>query len=223
MYRFLKRFLDILVSFLCLIILTPLFFVIIIILKVSSEGEVFYLQKRVGYKNKFFNIIKFATMLKDSENMGGGIITIKNDSRVTKFGNILRSSKINELPQLINILKGDISIVGPRPVMPISFNASPKDIQKVIYNSKPGFTGIGSIVFRDEENLLTNVKNQGLDAWTYYKDVIYPFKGELELWYMKNSCFSLDFKLILLTAWVLFNNDSKIYYKWFKDLPQRDF
>jgi len=223
MYNFIKRLFDVLASLFAIILLIPLFVIVIVILKFSGEGEVFYLQNRVGYKNKHFNIIKFATMLKNSENMGGGIITLKNDSRVTKFGDILRESKINELPQLLNIFLGDISVVGPRPVMPISFNSYPKDVQKVIYNSKPGLTGIGSIVFRDEVNLMTNVKNQGLDAWSYYKDVIYPFKGRLELWYQKNSCFSVDLKLILITAWVIFFPNSKIYYKWFEDLPKRDF
>jgi lipopolysaccharide/colanic/teichoic acid biosynthesis glycosyltransferase len=223
MYYFLKRLLDIIVSFSSLVLLFPLFLILVIILKFSDEGEIFYFQKRIGYKNKEFYIIKFATMLKNSENMGGGVITLKNDYRVTSIGKLLRSSKINELPQLINILKGDISLVGPRPVMPISFNSYPADIRKVIYNSKPGLTGIGSIVFRDEEDLMTKASDNGNDPWEYYKNTIYPFKGKLEIWYQKNCSFFLDLQLIFFTAWVILFPKSKIYEEWFKYLPKRNF
>src|SRR5690606_2286133 len=120
---------------------------------------------RVGYKNKTFSIWKFATMLKNSPNMPGGLITTKKDPRITPMGGFLRKTKINELPQLINILKGDMSFVGPRPVMQKSFEQYPPEIQKIIYNVKPGLTGIGSIVFRDEEQLITNVKNSGGNTW----------------------------------------------------------
>ena len=162
-------------------------------------------------------------MLKNSSKMKGGYITVKNDPRFTMFGPILRKSKINELPQLLNILFGDMSVVGPRPVMPVSFESYPLKIQKVIYNVKPGLTGIGSIIFRDEEEIITNVKLNGGDIWDFYKNSIYPFKGELELWYQKNKSFSLDFKLIILTAWIIVFPNSRIYEKWFTDLPKRTF
>ena len=223
MYKFSKRIFDIVSSSIVCIILAPFLLPIVILLRLTSEGEVFYLQERIGLNTKPFMIYKFATMLKNSSKMEGGIITTQNDSRVTFIGKFLRKSKINELPQLINILIGDMSVVGPRPVMRVSFEIYQSGVQEVIYNVKPGLTGIGSIIFRDEEELITNVKNNGGDTWGFYKDKIYPFKGELEIWYQKNKSFLLDLKLIFMTAWVIFYPDSKIYDKWFKDLPKREF
>jgi lipopolysaccharide/colanic/teichoic acid biosynthesis glycosyltransferase len=150
-------------------------------------------------------------------------MTTKKDPRITPMGGFLRKSKINELPQLFNIFFGRMSIVGPRPVMKVSFEAYPDHIQKVIYNVKPGLTGIGSIIFRDEESLITDVKNNGGDVWEFYKGKIYPFKGELEIWYQNHKSFMLDIKLIFLTAWVIFVPTSKLHEKWFKNLPKRNF
>ena len=162
-------------------------------------------------------------MLKNSSKMKGGYITVKNDPRLTLMGGFLRKSKINELPQLLNIFLGHMSVVGPRPVMRVSFESYPKEIQKVIYNVKPGLTGIGSIIFRDEEDIITKVKSDGGDIWNFYKNTIYPFKGKLEIWYQKNKSFLLDIKLIFITAWVIFFPNSKIYDKLFTDLPKRNF
>jgi len=223
MYYLLKRTFDILSSSIAILILSPILIPVIIGLKLTGEGYVFYKQERVGFKNKKFLIWKFATMLKDSANMPGGIMTTKRDPRITPMGGFLRKSKINELPQLFNIFFGHMSVVGPRPVMRVSFEAYPDEIQKVIYNVKPGLTGIGSIIFRDEEELITEVKNNGGDLWGFYKGEIYPFKGQLEIWYQNNKSFILDIKLIFLTAWVIFLPTSKLYEKWFKDLPKRNF
>src|SRR5688500_1489259 len=147
MYRYVKRFFDLLLSLIALIILSPLFIIVIILLLLTGEHKVFFLQKRIGYKNKEFNIWKFATMLKDSPNMGTGVITVRNDPRVTSVGRFLRRSKINELPQLINVLIGDMSIVGARPQMRKGFDLYPPSVQAVIYNTPPGITGIGSVIF----------------------------------------------------------------------------
>jgi len=223
MYYLLKRTFDILTSGIAIVILSPLLVPVIVGLKLTGEGYVFYKQERVGYRNKKFSIWKFATMLKDSENMAGGIMTTKKDPRITPMGGFLRKSKINELPQLFNIFFGDMSVVGPRPVMKVSFEAYPEKVKEVIYNVKPGLTGIGSIVFRDEEELITDVKNNGGDLWGFYKGEIYPFKGQLEIWYQNNKSFVLDLKLIFLTAWVILSPASKLYEKWFKDLPKRNF
>ena len=221
MYYLLKRTFDILSSGIAILILSPLLIPIVIGLKFTGEGYILYKQERIGYKNKPFLIYKFATMLKNSANLPGGIYTTKNDSRITPMGGFLRTSKINELPQLFNIFFGYMSVVGPRPVMKVSFEAYPNEVQKVIYNVKPGLTGIGSIIFRDEEELLTNVKNNGGDIHKFYGEKIYPFKGQLEIWYQNNKSFILDMKLIFLTAWVIIIPDSKLYEKWFKDLPKR--
>ena len=204
-------------------VLLPFMIPIMIGLKLTGEGYIFYLQKRVGYKNKLFGIYKFATMLKDSPNMAGGIITLKKDPRITPMGNFLRKSKINELPQLINILKGDMSIVGPRPVMQKSFAQYPEDVKKSIYNVRPGLTGIGSIIFRDEEDLITAVKKTGSDPWEYYKKVIYPFKGKVELWYQQHRSLTIDLIIVLLTAWHIFFPKSGLVYKIFNDLPKRPY
>lgn len=221
MYNFFKRLLDIIVSSITLILLIPIFIPIIFILLISDEGEVFYFQDRYGKYNSIFKIWKFSTMQKNSLNMGSGSITLKNDPRVTKFGSILRKTKINELPQIINILKGDISLVGPRPLVTQTFKAYNKTVQSRIYNIKPGLTGIGSIIFRDEESIISSVKDE--DPHKFYKRVIAPYKGELELWYQDNRSFYLDLQLIFITAYVILFPSSRFYEKWFKDLPIRKF
>tara|TARA_Y100000768_G_C23974489_1_gene682352 strand:+ start:1478 stop:2134 length:657 start_codon:yes stop_codon:yes gene_type:complete len=205
MYKHIKRFFDIVFSLLGLFILLIPFVIISIILKLTGEGEVFYLQQRVGFKNKNFKILKFATMIKNSPKIGTGSLTLRNDPRVLPFGKFLRKSKINELPQLINVLIGNMSFVGPRPQMKVDFLAYPKDIQKSIYNVVPGITGIGSIFYRDEEKLISSSTNPIL----FYKNNIAPKKGRLELWYIKNQSFHIDFILILLTLVVVLHKDSK--------------
>jgi len=221
MYKFFKRLLDIIVSLITLIILSPVFISIIIILKFSAEGEVFYFQERYGIHNSRFQIWKFATMLKNSMNIGTGSITLQNDPRVTKIGSFLRKTKINELPQIINILKGDISLVGPRPLVTKTFTAYNEDVQSRIYNVKPGLTGIGSIIFRDEESIISAIKDE--NPHDFYKRVIAPYKGELEMWYQEHCSFFLDLQLIFTTAWVIVFSETKLYEKWFKDLPKREF
>ena len=221
MYNLFKRLLDLGIASSTFLILLPLFLPIVIILKFTGEGEVFYLQERIGYKNSKLKIWKFATMLKDSLNMGTGSITLENDFRVTKFGKFLRKTKINELPQLYNLIKGDIAIVGPRPVLEQDWKLYPESIINKIYDVKPGLTGIGSIVFRDEESLISSVNDE--DYHEFYKRVIAPYKGKLEMWYQINQSMLLDFKLIFLTALVIIYPNNRLHEKWLKDLPKRDF
>ena len=219
MYKLVKRSLDFIVSLIVIILLLPFILPLSIVLRFTAEGEIFYLQERIGFKNRKFKIFKFATMLKNSLNLGTGSITLKGDFRVTRIGKYLRSTKINELPQLYNILKGDLSIVGPRPVLEQDWLLYPETIRTNIYNVKPGLTGIGSIVFRDEETIVSSAKEPEI----YFKTVIAPFKGELEMWYQKHCSFLVDFKIIFLTAWIILIPSSKLYEKWFKDLPKRIF
>jgi lipopolysaccharide/colanic/teichoic acid biosynthesis glycosyltransferase len=223
MYKRVKRFFDVFFSGLAIVVMSPLIIPISLILKFTGEGYIFYRQERVGYKQGLFNIYKFATMLKNSPNMTGGLITIKKDPRLLPIGGFLRSSKINELPQLLNILFGHMSFVGPRPVMAKSFEAYPDEVKKVIYNVKPGLTGIGSIIFRDEERLITEIKDKGGDVWDFYKNSIYPFKGQVEKWYQANQCFLTDFKVLIITAWVILFPKSEIVYRWFPTLQKRPF
>lgn len=210
-----QRFFDILFSSLALIFFSFPLVITAVILRYTGEGEVFFLQERIGKNGKRFNLLKFATMLKNSPNIGSGTITIKNDPRILPAGRFLRSSKINELPQLINIFLGDMSIIGPRPMTEQTFNAYTYEVKEVIKKVKPGLSGIGSIVFRNEEDLL-----QGDFATeNYYQDFIAPYKGELECWYVKNNKLSLYLKLIFITAWVVCIPRSKIVRKFFKELP----
>jgi lipopolysaccharide/colanic/teichoic acid biosynthesis glycosyltransferase len=196
---------------------------VLIGLKLTGEGYIFYKQQRVGYHNQIFSILKFATMLKDSPNMPGGYLTTLKDPRITPMGGFLRKSKINELPQLFNIFLGHMSFVGPRPVMPVSFEAYPNDVQKVIYKVKPGLSGIGSIVFRDEETIITMKKNQGEDVALFYTDKIYPFKGKLELWYQNNQSFFVDVKIIIATILVVLKPNLDVMELFFTEIPKRNF
>ncbi len=213
-----KRLLDIVLSLTAILILTPLLIPICIILLLTGEHKVFYLQERVGFKNKKFKIIKFATMLSDSPNMGTGSLTTRNDPRVLPFGKFLRKSKINELPQIFNILIGNMSIVGPRPQMEVDFQKYSVKIQNEIYDVKPGLTGLGSIIFRDEENLLSSIKDQ--NPHVYYEEKIAPYKGEVEVWYKENISIILDLKLIFITIWVVLFPKSNILSSLIKGMPK---
>ena len=216
------RIIDVLLSLLALLVLLPLFIPIVVILLLTGEHKVFYLQTRVGYKNKDFKIIKFATMLSNSANMGSGSLTLKNDPRVLPFGTFLRKTKINELPQILNIIIGDLSIVGPRPQMMVDFLKYSDEVQKKIYNVRPGLTGIGSIIFRDEESLIS-LAAENENPHDYYKRVIAPYKGDLEIWYHSHRSVFLDSQLIFMTAWAIVYPETRLYEKWFEDLPERKF
>tara|TARA_Y100000739_G_C20610260_1_gene468138 strand:- start:134 stop:835 length:702 start_codon:yes stop_codon:yes gene_type:complete len=218
MYKLSKRLLDILVSFTGLLILLPIFIPIAIALKLSGEGEIFYFQERVGINNKAFKIFKFATMLKNSEKMGSGIYTAKDDPRILPLGSFLRKSKINELPQIINILIGHISLVGPRPLIKRTFELYSDEDQKLISSIKPGLTGIGSIIFRNEEEILLNADSDNMEE--FYKKNITPYKAELEKWYVSKRSFMNDMLLIILTAWVIIFKKSNLVWLIFKDLPK---
>ena len=218
MYNSIKRIFDILVSFVSILILIPLFIPIMLILKLTGEGEIFYFQERVGLNNKTIKIFKFATMLKNSEQMGSGIYTAKNDPRILPFGNFLRKTKINELPQIINILNGDISLVGPRPLLRKTFELYNNEEQKIIFSMKPGLTGIGSIVFRNEEEILNNAN---MDLEEFYEKYITPYKAQLELWYKQNQSFLCDLQIIFLTCWAILFKESRLPWIIFKDLPNQ--
>ena len=154
MYKLSKRTFDITIGIILLLIFAPLFFLISLVLILSGE-KIFYTQYRIGFHQKKFKIWKFTTMIKNSSEIGNKTITLRNDKRVTKFGKILRYSKLNELPQLFNLLNGTMTLVGPRPHMDLDFNLYPNEIKNKIFNIKPGITGIGSIIFRDQELMFT--------------------------------------------------------------------
>ena len=155
-------------------------------------------------------------MIKNSINIGTGTITLRNDPRVTRVGKLLRMTKINELPQVINVFKGEMSIVGPRPLLSQSFELYSDEVKIRVYNCKPGITGIGSIVFRDEEKILSASPDPKATYAT-----IYPYKGALEMWYQDHLSFYTDFMIMFLTGWSVFFPNTKLTNKIFKDLPPR--
>ena len=219
MYPVIKRFFDIVFSLLALIILSPLFIPIIILLLLTGEHEVFFKQDRVGYHNQIFRIWKFATMLKNSPNMGHGDVTVRKDPRITAVGRFLRMSKLNELPQIINILIGEMSFVGPRPLMKAGYDRYSPELQEKVYRVKPGLTGIGSIVFRDEELIITH---SALPPHECYAKVILPFKGALEIWYQEHQNFFTDTSILFLTGWYIVFPNSNLVNRLFPSLPRRE-
>jgi lipopolysaccharide/colanic/teichoic acid biosynthesis glycosyltransferase len=210
-----QRILDVIFAGLGMLFLSPLLLPIAFILKATGEGEVFYIQTRIGKNGSLFGLLKFATMLKDSPNIGSGEITIHNDPRVLPLGKFLRKSKINELPQLWNILIGDMSVVGPRPMVPNTYANYPAEAQEILNTVRPGLTGIGSIIFRDEERLLDGRD----DPIGFYNENITPYKSDLEIWFVQNNSLWLYIKAIFVTAWVVIFPASKIADSAFKGIP----
>jgi lipopolysaccharide/colanic/teichoic acid biosynthesis glycosyltransferase len=211
---------DIVLSAAALLVLAVPLAIVALVLRFTGEGEVWFLQDRLGLHGKLFKVIKFATMRKDSEFTGTKDITLRDDPRVLPVGRFLRRRKINELPQLINVLKGDMSVVGWRPLLVKSFSYYPEHVQKQIINMKPGLTGVGSIIFRDEESI---VARAGKPPERVYAEDIAPYKGELELWYQKHQSLWLDVKIIVLTAMILVRSRSDLYKLWLPDLPECPF
>lgn len=211
-----QRLFDIVLSGCAIILLAPLLVTVMIILRFTGEKEVFFAQSRVGKNGIKIQILKFATMLKDSPNIGTGTVTLQNDPRVLPIGKILRKSKINELPQLFNILMGDMSIIGPRPQTQRCFEAFPKDIQEVILSVRPGLSGVGSIFFRNEELMMHDADN----ADKLYDEIIMPFKGRLEEWYVNNSSLGMYVTLILATIIVVFTGKIPFLESVFSSTPR---
>jgi len=216
MYKLFKRLIDILLSILAMIVFLPFFIPLAIGLKLTGEGYIFYYQDRIGYKNKKFRIWKFATMLLASPSLGSGSITLQHDWRLTPMGGFLRKTKINEIPQIINVLIGNMSIVGPRPQMESDFLKYPEEVQAKVYDVKPGITSLAAIVFRDEEKYFHNAIG---DPHAFYKRVISPYKGHLELWYQEHLSFKTDVLIVFLTVWVVLFKNSDLPFRVFKGLP----
>lgn len=211
-----KRFFDILFSGIALFLLFPLLMPILITLKLSGEGEVFFLQERIGKSGDKFMLFKFATMLKNSPNIGTGTVTMRDDPRVLPVGKFLRKTKINELPQLLNIFFGDMSVIGPRPLTAQTFEVYSKSTQDLIKQVRPGLSGVGSIIFRDEEEIM-----QGATASVdFYANVIAPYKGTIEEWFVANNSMYIYFMAIFVTAWAVLIPSTKIAWRVFKDLPE---
>jgi lipopolysaccharide/colanic/teichoic acid biosynthesis glycosyltransferase len=181
----------------------------------TGEHKVLFKQARVGKGGCDFKLFKFATMLESSPNLAGGVVTAVNDPRVLPFGRFLRRTKVNELPQLFNILKGDMSFVGPRPQTRQHYSLYTEQQQRTIDAVGPGLTGVGSLFFRNEEELLAHC---GGDPIKFHDEVITPYKGDLEVWYAQHRSLSLYLLIIYLTAASIINR-KLVTIKYFKDLP----
>lgn len=194
-----KRFIDISVSFFGIILTSPLFLLIAIAIKLDSPGPIFYKANRVGKNGKHFKLFKFRSMIANADKVGPPITT-KEDARISRTGKFLRDSKIDELPQLINVLLGDMSLVGPRPECP-RYVALYSPEQKKVLSVRPGITGAASIAYRNEEKLLSG------DDWeTIYREQIMPAKLNRELDYLDRASIITDLKLIMQTIAVLFTD-----------------
>lgn len=201
-----KRLFDIMLSAGLILVLLPMFLPLAILLRLTGEGKVFYRQKRIGAGQQPFEILKFATMLENSPTIGTGDITLRNDPRVLPVGRVLRKTKINELPQLWNVLVGEMSIVGPRPLTPNHFNYYSDIDRENIAVATPGITGLSALVFRDEEKILSD----RADPVAFYRDEIVPIKASLESWYAKHASFRLDILIGLLTAYAIIRPGSRL-------------
>ncbi|MBR0173714.1 MAG: sugar transferase [Lachnospiraceae bacterium] len=208
------RFLDIILSGFAILVLLPFMIPIMIALKLTGEHYIFYEQMRVGRGGKEFPLLKFATMLKDSPNMPGGLITSKDDPRMLPMGKFLRKTKINELPQLINILKGDMSVIGYRPQVKAVYDMYSQETKDKIKSIRPGLSGIGSIVFRNEEELLQSTE----DPKTFHREVVMPYKGELESWYADHRSLFMYIKMIELTVDAVLHPQSR---RWWGALKRK--
>ena len=211
-----ERFFDILFSGLALLILSPLLVPIVLVLRFTGEGEIYFLQERIGKNGEVFKLFKFATMLKDSPNIGTRTVTMKADPRVLPVGKFLRKTKINELPQLLNVFFGDMSLIGPRPLTAQTFGSYSSSTQKIIKQVRPGLSGVGSIIFRGEEDILYGV-SASID---FYDDVIAPYKGSLEEWFVANKAMYIYFLAIFVTVWTVLIPSTKMAWKMFKELPE---
>ena len=211
-----ERFFDILFSGTALLVLLPLLFPIVIVLRFTGEGEVFFFQERIGKGGDTFKLVKFATMLKNSPNIGTGTVTMRGDPRVLPVGAVLRKTKINELPQLLNILFGDMSVIGPRPLTRQTFAAYSERTQRIVVKVRPGLSGVGSLIFRGEEEIM----HGATASVDFYANIIAPYKGSLEEWFVSNKNLYIYFAAIFATVWVVLFPSTNIAWRVFKDIPE---
>lgn len=194
--RWSKRAFDLTVAGIGLVILLPLILAVMLWLRLTSPGPIFYTAQRVGLRGKPFRLFKFRTMYVDADRIGPGV-TRENDPRITPVGRLLRRTKLDELPQLFNVLKGDMSLVGPRPEDP-RYVAHYTDEQRRVLTVRPGITSLASIRYRNEEQLLV-----GANWEQVYIQQIMPDKLFVDLRYLEHWSFSLDLRILFYTFFVL--------------------
>ncbi|MFH1392112.1 MAG: sugar transferase [bacterium] len=197
-----KRLFDIIFSLFILIILSPVFLIIFILIKVFSRGPIFFTQARLGKNAKPFKIYKFRTMIDESD-IGSNNLTLTDDQRITKIGKILRKYKLDELPQFVNVLKGEMSIVGPRPDVPEYYDLTDSLHQKVL-SVKPGITCFAGIKYSLSQKQEAGILAKANNPEQFYVNKIFPDKIALNLKYVQEQSFRLDLKIIFQTVYYLF-------------------
>jgi len=194
-----KRLFDIIFSFFGLIIVSPILLIVSIFIKLSSSGPIFYRGERIGYKGKPFRIFKFRTMVINAENLGGPS-TAGDDPRLLKIGPFLKKYQLDELPQLINVLKGEMSFVGPRPEVKMYVDIMTEEERKTILSIKPGMTDLASLFNFHEGDVLKG----SIDPEKTYMEKIRPTKIKLQIEYTKSHSFWLDLKILFKTVFKIF-------------------
>ena len=189
-----KRVLDVVLSGLLMIVLPPLYLIVSVLLRFAEVRNVLFRQERVGRSGAEFTLLKFTTMASGSA--AAGDITYGDDPRVLPAGRWLSALKIDELPQLWNTFVGEMSLVGPRPLTPRAFHCYSPRVQDIVKSMRPGVTGVGSLVFRNEDRILAQAPG---DPKEYYDNVIIPLKGQLETWYFAHRSMSVDLLILACT------------------------
>ncbi len=199
-----KRLLDILCAITGLIVLAPLLLIVAIVVKCTSKGPALFGQKRIGKDGATFTIWKFRSMVSGADTMGP-LITASGDSRITGIGSFLRGSKIDEFPQLWNVLIGDMSFVGPRPELPVYVREYTPE-QRGVLTVRPGITDLAAVTYRHEEEILANAT----DRECFYREEILPHKLGLSLEYIRNLSFRFDLVLIFQTIGAIFKRSKPV-------------
>lgn len=204
LYEGIKRLLDTSIAGLGLLLLLPLMGAIALLIKLDSPGSVFFAHERVGRYGRKFKVLKFRTMVQDAPKLGGAI-TAGHDPRITRVGRILRKTKLDELPQLWNVLKGEMSLVGPRPEVEKYVQLWEPNLREIVLSVRPGITGLTQIRYRHEERLLA----QQADPEKYYRETLLPLKLASDVDYVQRRCLVLDLYLLARTFLALFEQESR--------------
>ena len=212
MYIYFKRLFDIIFAVIGLLLTSPIVLFVILLKKLAGEKEVFYIKGRVGKGGKLFPFIKLSSMTPAQKGEKTSSLTLSNDSRITPLGHFIRKTKIDEFPQFVNILRGELSFVGPRALMPKIHKDYTKEVKQELSKIRPGVTGLATAVFRNEAELLA--QSDYTDELEFYKEVIAPAKGAIEMIYIQNQGFILDISILLITIWQIFRPQSLLGYKW---------
>ena len=212
MYPYFKRFCDIVFALMGLLVTSPIVLTVIVLKKLAGEQEIFYIKGRVGKGGRLFPFIKLSSMTPAKKGEKTSSLTLSNDKRITPLGHFIRKTKIDEFPQFVNIIRGELSFVGPRALMPKIHKDYSKAVKTELSKIRPGVTGLATVVFRNEAQLLAD--SDYTDELKLYKEVIGPAKGAIEMIYTQNKSFILDLTILLLTVWQIFRPLSLIGYKW---------